>query len=83
MEKAQIAAPSALLSDWAGLFEAPKKVTVIRLRWLIVLVTSYLLLFLQTSWLSTGILNGVIIFYVVTNITLYFIDERRFESSYF
>lgn len=83
MKEAQIGAPSALLTDWAGLFEAPKKVTVIRLRWLIVLVTSYLLLFLQTDWVSTGIVNGIILFYVSSNIALYFIDARRFESSYF
>ncbi len=83
MKEAQIAPPAALLTDWAGLFEAPKKVTVIRLRWLIVIVTSYLLLFMQTGWLSTGLVNGVILVYVSTNIALYFIDERRFESSYF
>lgn len=83
MKEAQIAASPAPLTDWAGLFEAPKKVTVIRLRWLIVLVTSYLLLFMQTGWLSTGVVNGGILFYVSTNIALYFVAEGRFESSYF
>ncbi|MFQ5917212.1 MAG: GAF domain-containing sensor histidine kinase [Candidatus Binatia bacterium] len=72
-------AHSALFPDRAGLFEASKKVTVIRLRWLIVIVSSYLLVFPQASWLDVGI----IVFYVLTNIGLYFVDQGRFEASYF
>ncbi len=79
MEMANTAVHSALIPDRGGLFEAPKKETVIRLRWLIGIISSYLLVFPQASWFDTG----YIFFYFLTNVALYFVDEKRFDSSYF
>jgi len=71
------------VSDSAGLFESSKKTTVIRLRWLIVIISSYLLAFPYEAMLDPFFIRGIIVFYLLTNAALYFVDEKLFDSSYF
>jgi len=71
------------VSSSAGLFETSKKITVIRLRWLIVIISSYLLAFPYEAMLDPFFIRGIIVFYLLTNAALYFIDEKLFDSSYF
>ena len=66
-----------------GIFDVPKKVTVIRLRWLLVIICSYLLVSSKEIWFGASSVNGFIAFYLLTNFALYFVDENLFDSSYF
>jgi signal transduction histidine kinase len=65
------------------LFEAAKKRTVIQLRWPLVILCSYLLLYAPNSWLTPAQTNGILIFYLLTNATLYFVADDFFDSPYF
>jgi len=65
------------------LFEAAKKATVIELRWLLVILCSYLLLYSPGSWLSATQIEFVIVFYLLTNATLYFVGDEVFDASTF
>ena len=65
------------------LFDAAKKRTVIQLRWPLVILCSYLLLYAPNSWLTPAQTNAILIFYLLTNATLYFVAEDFFDSAYF
>jgi len=65
------------------LFEAAKKSTVIQLRWPLVILCSYLLLYAPNSWLTPTQTNAVLIFYLLTNTTLYFVADDLFDAPYF
>ena len=65
------------------LFEAAKKRTVIQLRWPLVILCSYLLLYAPNSWLTPAHTNAILIFYLLTNATLYFVADEFFDSPYF
>jgi len=67
----------------AGVLDVPKKLTVIRLRWLLVIICSYLLLSSQTTWLAPTFVHAFILVYIATNLALYFVDESLFDSTYF
>ncbi len=69
--------------DSSGLIESSKKKTIIQLRWLIVIITSYMLLTSSSTWLGPTLVNTTILFYILTNILIYFVDDRYFDSSYF
>ena len=69
--------------DSSGLIESSKKKTIILLRWLIVIITSYMLLTSSSTWLGPTLVNTTILFYILTNILIYFVDDRYFDSSYF
>jgi len=71
------------LPGTVGIFDVPKKITVIRLRWLVIIICSYLLLFSPGAWLSAGAVHGFILLYVLTNAVLYFLDDSLFDSTYF
>lgn len=73
----------ATIADSAGLFETSKKTTIIQLRWLVVLISSYLLVFTYETWLAPVAIWGIVLFYLMTNASLYFVDEKLFDSSYF
>lgn len=60
-----------------------KKITVIRLRWLVVIICSYLLLSSEGTWLSPSSVHGFILIYVLSNFALYWIEDTLFDSSYF
>jgi len=66
-----------------GILEAPKKTTVIRLRWPVVLICSYLLVNAPEHWLPAAFLHAFLVLYIVSNVVLYFLHERYFEPSYF
>lgn len=66
-----------------NLFEAAKKRTVIQLRWPLVILCSYLLLYAPNSWLGPTQTNAVLIFYLLTNATLYFVADELFDAPYF
>ena len=65
------------------LFEAVKKTTVIQLRWPLVILCSYLLLYSPNAWLTLTQTHAVLIFYLLTNATLYFVADEFFDSPYF
>lgn len=83
MEPALTLAESRVSPVTIGLFEVPKKITVIRLRWLVIIICSYLLLSSQGTWLDRNSIHGFILLYVCTNVVLYFLDESLFDNSYF
>ena len=74
---------SALPRSLDRLFEAAKKRTVIQLRWPLVILCSYLLLYAPNSWLTPAQTNAILIFYLLTNATLYFVADDFFDSAYF
>lgn len=67
----------------AGIFDVPKKITVIRLRWLVIIICAYLLISSEGTWITPSALHGFIFAYALSNVALYFIDEKLFDSSYF
>jgi len=75
--------PSAGLGSLDGLFAAPKKATVIQLRWPLVILCSYLLLYSPGSWLTLNQIQFVVIFYLLTNATLYFVGDKFFDAPHF
>ena len=58
---------------------SPKKSVVIRLRWPLVLFSSYLLVYSEAPALDITKLHALILFYIFTNATLYFVDEEIFD----
>jgi diguanylate cyclase (GGDEF)-like protein len=66
-----------------AVFDAPKKPTIIRLRWLVVTIASYVLLYSQEALLPQDIIHGFMLFHILTNVSLYAVDARRFESLRF
>src|SRR3990167_8899289 len=75
--------PSIALPGTAGIFEVPKKITVLRLRWLVVIICSYLLITSQGTWLAPTSVHAFIFVYILSNIVLYWVEETLFDSSYF
>ena len=65
-----------------GIFDVPRKTAIIRLRWPVVIICSYLLLFSRGGWFDPLMVFGLL-FYVLSNTALYLVDERWFSSSYF
>jgi signal transduction histidine kinase len=67
--------------DW--LFDAAKKDTVIRLRWPLVILSSYLLYYTPSEWLTPTQVQAVLILYLLSHSTLYFLADDLFDSPYF
>lgn len=65
------------------LFEAAKKETVIRLRWPLVILSSYLLYYIPNDWLTPSQVQVVLILYLLSHSTLYFLADELFDSPYF
>jgi len=66
-----------------GILDVSKKTTVIRLRWPVVLICSYLLIHSSGDWVSPTILHSLLVLYLLSNGSLYFINEKLFDSTYF
>lgn len=66
-----------------GILDAPKKTTVIRLRWPVVLICSYLLIHSRGGWFSPALLHSFIFLYLMSNGALYFVREKLFDSTFF
>ena len=73
---------SPFLIEAAGIFAVPKKTAIIRLRWPVVIICSYLLLYSRGGSLDPIMIYGLL-FYVLSNAALYLVDEKLFSSSYF
>ena len=65
------------------LFDVAKKDTVIRLRWPLVILSSYLLYYSPSEWLTATQVQAVLILYLLSHSTLYFLADDLFDSPYF
>jgi signal transduction histidine kinase len=65
------------------LFDAAKKDTVIRLRWPLVILSSYLLYYIPNEWLAPAQVQVILILYLLSHSTLYFLSDQLFDSRYF
>jgi diguanylate cyclase (GGDEF)-like protein len=65
---------------FSSVLDAPKKTSIIRLRWVVVSIASYLLLSCQNTLLGPDLVHGFALFYVVTNLALYGVKRKTFES---
>jgi len=65
------------------LFDAAKKDTVIRLRWPLLILSSYLLYYSPSEWLTPTQVQAVLILYLLSHTTLYFLSDELFDSPYF
>jgi len=83
MERGLMLTPPVETSVTMGVLELPKKLMLIRLRWLVVIVCSYLLLYSRGEFVVPATAYSFILLYILSNIALYLIDERLFDSSYF
>lgn len=64
-------------------FNAAKKDTVIRLRWPLVILSSYLLYYTPSAWLTPTQVQAILILYLLSHSTLYFLADDLFDSRYF
>ena len=60
--------------------DPPNKQTIIQLRWLVVIVSAYMLIFTEQRLLGPVLIHGFALFYVLSNAALYFLAERLFKS---
>ena len=65
------------------LFNAASKDTVIRLRWPLVILSSYLLYYAPSIWLTSTQVQAILILYLLSHSTLYFLADDLFDSPYF
>ncbi|HKY07863.1 MAG TPA: hypothetical protein VJQ55_06465, partial [Candidatus Binatia bacterium] len=82
---AQIASERLRRSGWSldRLFDAAKKDVVIRLRWPLVILSSYLLYYTPSTWLTGTQVQAILILYLLSHSTLYFLADDLFDSPYF
>jgi len=59
------------------------KETVIRIRWPFVIMCSYLLIYSNGGWIAPVEVHALLLFYLMTNATLYFVEDKLFNSRYF
>jgi signal transduction histidine kinase len=64
-------------------FGVPIKSSVILIRWPVVIICSYLLLYPSLEILAAPLVQTFILLYVASNVALYFVNESRFASSSF
>ena len=64
-------------------FNAASKDTVIRLRWPLVILSSYLLYYAPSIWLTSTQVQAILILYLLSHSTLYFLADDLFDSPYF
>ena len=65
------------------IFDAARKDTVIRLRWPLVILSSYLLYYSPPVWLSEPHVRAILSLYLLSHATLYFLADDLFDSPYF
>ena len=61
------------------LFSAASKETVIRLRWPLVILSSYLLYYAPSLWLTETQVQAILILYLLSHCTLYFLSDQLFD----
>ncbi|MSP38736.1 MAG: GAF domain-containing protein [Deltaproteobacteria bacterium] len=75
-------------AGWSGwsldrLFDTAGKNMVIRLRWPLVILSSYLLYYAESPWLSALQLQALLSLYLLSHAALYFVPDGRFASPFF
>jgi signal transduction histidine kinase len=70
-------------SQFAVRFGMPIKASVVLIRWPVVIICSYLLLYPSSHVIPRSVLHAFILAYVASNVALYFVDEDRFLSPAF
>ncbi len=65
------------------LFHAASKDTVIRLRWPLLILSSYLLYYTPSVLLTQTQVQAILILYLLSHSTLYFLSDELFDSPYF
>lgn len=65
------------------IFGVARKETVIRLRWPLVILSSYLLYYAPVAWLSPTQVQAILSLYLLSHATLYFLADDFFDSPYF
>ena len=75
--------PDSRIRDPSGILDAPRKRTVVSLRWLVIITCAYLLLSAPETLLSPNLVDGFVLVYIATGFALYFIPGALFDSSYF
>jgi len=71
-------------SAWSldRLFNPADKDTIIRLRWPLVILSSYWLYYTPSHWLTATQVQALLILYLLSHTTLYFLADRLFDSPY-
>ena len=82
MENVQALSPT-FFSRLIAAFDVPKKYAIVRLRWPMVILSAYLLLYARPGALNPIMIHGFLILYVLSNAILYLVDESVFSSSFF
>ncbi len=70
-------------SQFTVRFGMPIKASVVLIRWPVVIICSYLLLYPSSHVIPPWVLHAFILAYVASNVALYFVDEDRFLSPAF
>jgi signal transduction histidine kinase len=86
MDVSQAIEPNALTGrPWTldRFFDPAKKDTVIRLRWPLVILSSYLLYYVPSEWLTPTQVQAILILYLLSHSTLYFVADELFDLPYF
>lgn len=83
MDKAPTLETPVALPRVQGMFDVSRKSTVIGLRWPVVIVCAYLLLYSPSPWLSPTTSHFLLLLYVLSNAVLHRLDERLFDAPLF
>lgn len=67
----------------AASLDLPVKPTVILIRWLVVIICAYLLLYPSEASLPPILTQTFILLYIASNVVFYFVNELIFRSSVF
>src|SRR3970282_2457914 len=70
-------------SSFDRLFDATKKDSLMRLRWPLVILSSYLLYYTPSAWLTPTQVQAILILYLLSHCTLYFLADDFFDARYF
>lgn len=84
VENQAIAPRSINLCSWNldRLFAAAEKDTIIRLRWPLVILSSYWLYYIPSHWLTPTQVQALLILYLLSHTSLYFLADKLFDSPY-
>jgi signal transduction histidine kinase len=79
-----IAPCSGSQTPWSldRLFKCADKDTIIRLRWPLLILSSYWLYYTPSHWLTPTQVQALLIIYLLSHTTLYFLADKFFDSPY-
>jgi signal transduction histidine kinase len=70
-------------SQLAVPFGMPVKASVVLIRWPVVIICAYLLLYPSSQALPQSIIHALVLLYIASNVALYFVGDDRFLSPSF